>query len=67
MIVSNFSYATVLTIAHRINTIMNSDRVAVLDQGLVVEYDSPTALLQKGDGHFASLVSQMNADESQSH
>jgi len=67
MIVSNFSYATVLTIAHRINTIMNSDRVAVLDQGVVVEYDSPTALLQKGDGHFASLVSQMNADESQSH
>ncbi|KAF9935468.1 hypothetical protein BGZ67_003418 [Mortierella alpina] len=36
-----FSNLTVLTIAHRIKTVMDSDRILVLDQGMVVEYDSP--------------------------
>ena len=41
MISEEFKYATVLTIAHRLNTIINSDRVLVLDDGACVEYDSP--------------------------
>ena len=36
---------TVLTIAHRLHTVMDYDRVLVLDKGCVVEYDSPAALL----------------------
>lgn len=55
MIRENFSDATVLTIAHRLNTIMDSDRVLVLDDGCVAEFDSPTALIEQG-GIFASMV-----------
>ena len=55
MIRENFASATVLTIAHRLNTIMDSDRVLVLDNGNVAEFDSPSALLSQG-GIFASMV-----------
>lgn len=48
--------STVLTIAHRVNTIIDSDAVVVLDKGKVVEYDTPTALLQNPSSHFSSLV-----------
>ncbi|GMF33368.1 unnamed protein product [Phytophthora fragariaefolia] len=48
---------TVLCIAHRIETIMDSNKILVLDGGEVVEYDAPSALLQLKDGIFKSLVS----------
>ena len=44
-----FVDCTMLTIAHRLNTIMDSDRVVVLDDGRVVENDEPEALLSKDD------------------
>ncbi|EGZ18266.1 multidrug resistance protein ABC superfamily [Phytophthora sojae] len=47
---------TVLCIAHRIETIMDSDKILVLDGGEVVEYDTPSALLQVKGGVFQSLV-----------
>ncbi|XP_066507559.1 canalicular multispecific organic anion transporter 1 [Hoplias malabaricus] len=50
-----FSHCTVLTIAHRINTILDSSRVMVLDAGKIVEFDSPSALLRK-QGHFFDLA-----------
>lgn len=50
-----FKNCTVFTIAHRLNTIMDSDRVLVLDASEVREYDEPHTLLQKG-GHFATMV-----------
>ncbi|KAL3801122.1 hypothetical protein HJC23_002415 [Cyclotella cryptica] len=56
MIRENFASATILTIAHRLNTIMDSDRVLVLDDGRVVEFDSPSALLAKREGVFKAMV-----------
>ena len=50
MIRKCFIDKTVLTIAHRLDTIMDSDRILVLDQGNIAEFDSPKKLLQKKDG-----------------
>ena len=52
---SEFKGATLLTIAHRIFTLVDYDRIAVLDAGKVVEFDAPLTLLKKG-GHFRSLA-----------
>ncbi|XP_028915134.1 canalicular multispecific organic anion transporter 1 [Ornithorhynchus anatinus] len=52
---SEFSNCTVLTIAHRLHTIMESDRVMVLDSGKIVEFNSPMELLQQ-PGLFYSMA-----------
>lgn len=53
---SEFSEATCITVAHRLNTIMDSDYVLVMDDGLAAEFDKPSTLLSKEDGIFKSLV-----------
>uniref|UniRef100_T1K4Y0 ABC-type glutathione-S-conjugate transporter n=1 Tax=Tetranychus urticae TaxID=32264 RepID=T1K4Y0_TETUR len=57
---SEFKDCTILTIAHRLNTIMDSDRVLVLDKGKVAEFDTPEALLDKKDSIFYSLAKEAN-------
>lgn len=51
-----FVSCTVLTIAHRLNTIMDSDRVLVMSSGEVAEYDHPYVLLSDPNSHFSSMV-----------
>ncbi|KAK5645931.1 hypothetical protein RI129_004395 [Pyrocoelia pectoralis] len=54
----NFKDCTVLTIAHRLNTIMDSDKVLVMDAGQAVEYGKPHELLENSDGYFTSMVKE---------
>ncbi|KAI7818634.1 P-loop containing nucleoside triphosphate hydrolase protein [Gamsiella multidivaricata] len=53
-----FRECTILTIAHRIDTVMDSDRIMVLDQGRVAEFDMPAALLADQSSIFYSLAKQ---------
>ena len=52
-----FKDRTIITIAHRINTIMDSDRIVVLDHGNVAEFDTPAALVRQ-KGLFFELVKE---------
>ncbi|KAK9720652.1 ABC transporter [Popillia japonica] len=56
-----FKDCTVLTIAHRLNTIMDSDKVLVMDTGRVAEFDHPHVLLQNPEGSFTKLVMETGA------
>lgn len=51
-----FSDCTVLTIAHRIKTIIDSDRVLVMEAGLVKEFAAPAVLLQDPKSLFFKLA-----------
>ncbi|CAH1159391.1 unnamed protein product [Phaedon cochleariae] len=54
----NFKDCTVLTIAHRLNTIMDCDKVLVMDRGEAVEFAPPHELLQIPEGYFTKMVEQ---------
>ncbi|MED6199932.1 Canalicular multispecific organic anion transporter 2 [Stylosanthes scabra] len=54
----HFSDSTVITIAHRITSVLDSDMVLLLHQGLIEEYDSPSKLLEDKSSSFAQLVAE---------
>jgi ATP-binding cassette subfamily C (CFTR/MRP) protein 3 len=55
-----FSDCTVITIAHRLNTIMDSTRILVLDKGQIAEFDSPSSLLKDKNSIFYSMAVSAN-------
>lgn len=57
-----FSQCTVLTIAHRLNTVMDADKILVIDNGKIVEFDHPYILLSKNQGLFYDLVMESNKE-----
>ncbi|KAJ2138792.1 hypothetical protein IW136_003022, partial [Coemansia sp. RSA 678] len=60
-----FKDCTVLTIAHRLNTIIDSDMILVVDGGRMAEYDTPQNLLENENSMFAKLVEEARATDSQ--
>ncbi|KAF8948883.1 hypothetical protein BGZ47_001607 [Haplosporangium gracile] len=53
-----FKDRTILTIAHRIKTVMDSDKILVLEKGQVEEYESPSELLKRKESLFYRLAEQ---------
>jgi len=53
-----FVDSTVVTIAHRLNTIMDSSRTLVLDTGKIAEFDRPSVLLNIENGVFSKMVDE---------
>ena len=51
-----FSDCTVIAIAHRLNTIIDYDKIVVMDNGKIVEFDSPSELLSNFESIFKSMV-----------
>jgi ATP-binding cassette, subfamily C (CFTR/MRP), member 1 len=62
---TTFASWTVLTIAHRINTVIDSSRIMVLDAGRLAEFDTPQALLARTGGAFRHLFDR--AAEAKGH
>uniref|UniRef100_A0A6B2KWS6 Uncharacterized protein n=1 Tax=Arcella intermedia TaxID=1963864 RepID=A0A6B2KWS6_9EUKA len=54
----SFANATVITVAHRINTILHYDKVMVMEKGKIVEFKNPQKLLENPDSIFSSLAKE---------
>ena len=55
---SKLNNSTIITIAHRIKTIINYDKILVLESGRIVEFDSPKELLKKEHSLFSELYKE---------
>ncbi|KAJ9565724.1 hypothetical protein OSB04_001690 [Centaurea solstitialis] len=60
-----FRSCTMIIIAHRLNTIIDCDRILLLDAGQVVEYDAPVKLLQDENTSFSKMVQSTGAANAQ--
>eukprot|EP00743_Colponemidia_sp_Colp-15_P010397 GILK01011444.1.p1 GENE.GILK01011444.1~~GILK01011444.1.p1 ORF type:complete len:917 (-),score=147.12 GILK01011444.1:177-2837(-) len=59
LLMSLFADCTVLTVAHRLNSIMNYDLILVLENGKVVEFNSPNNLMANPDSTFRNMVNEI--------
>ena len=63
LITSEFASSTVITIAHRLNTIINSDKVLVLSYGRIKEFGSPSELMEDAGSEFSKLLKELKKEE----
>jgi ATP-binding cassette subfamily C (CFTR/MRP) protein 4 len=56
---TQFKESTMFIIAHRINTVLNCDKIMVLKFGEIVEFDKPEFLLQNPDSYFKNIYDKM--------
>ena len=63
MIKECFQDCTMITIAHRLQTIVQSDKVLVMGNGKVKEFDHPQALMANPSSHFAKLIEEVTMEE----
>ncbi|XP_053742003.1 ATP-binding cassette sub-family C member 8 isoform X3 [Synchiropus splendidus] len=56
VVMTAFAERTVVTIAHRVHTILNADAVIVMKRGIILEHERPQVLLDKEDSVFSSFV-----------
>lgn len=61
---SKFSHCTILTIAHRLETVIESDKILVMDNGSLEEFGHPHSLIEKENGSFRSIVALSGKMES---
>jgi len=60
---TELKHSTLITIAHRLQTIADYDKIMVLDSGKLVEFDTPLKLLEKEGGIFRALVEESGDKE----
>lgn len=53
---NEFADCTVLTIAHRLQTVVACNRILVMSNGRIVEFDAPATLLSRPDSEFSKLM-----------
>lgn len=58
-----FCNHTIISVAHRLETIMDFDKVAVMERGQIIEFDSPYALLDIPKSAFSKLYNAAMAEE----
>jgi len=63
LINEEFKNCTMLTVAHRLQTIIKSDKVMVMSYGKVAEFDPPQTLLKNPKSHFTKLVNDLQKEE----
>ena len=64
MLRARFQGTTLLTIAHRLHTVIDYDVILTMDNGKVAEFGTPAELLEKEDGLFAGLVDSTGRESS---
>ena len=55
-----FKDSTVITVAHRLNTVIKSDKILVMGFGKVIEFDTPERLMNDPNSEFYSLLQEYN-------
>lgn len=53
---NEFSDCTVLTIAHRLKTVVSCDRIMVMKDGQIIEFDTPSTLLSNSNSEFSRML-----------